>query len=145
MQRKDFPTQSPGGPFLALRWAKGKEVAMANDVRVPLTEEQKARIKGVAGRTGTGRSDKDFGSSPEQKDLRAQDTMAQMDLRAQDTSVEAADLMAQDTSVEAADTSIEAADTSVEAADTSIEAADTSVEAADTSVESTDLSADSDF
>jgi len=80
---------------------------MAKDVRVPLTEDQRAKLQGTAGRQGE--RGEDLGSTPEQKDLRAQDTMAQMDLRAQDTSLEASD-----TSLEASDTSIESDDMSTD-------------------------------
>jgi hypothetical protein len=102
------------------------------DVRVPLTEEQRAKIKGASGRPRTGSTERDFASSPEQKDLRAQDTSVEAadlsaDLSAQDTTIDSndlsADLSAQDTTIDSNDLSadLSAQDTSIESDDMSVD------------------------
>ncbi|HKF42680.1 MAG TPA: hypothetical protein VKG01_06240 [Thermoanaerobaculia bacterium] len=96
---------------------------MAKEVRVPLTEAQRAQVKGTT--KPTGGTERDFGSSPEQKDLRAQDTMAQMDLRAQDTSVQQEDLSAD---LQSVDTNIDSNDLSAD------------LQSVDTNIDSNDLS-----
>ena len=67
---------------------------MARDVRVPLTEAQKAKIKGVPGKSDGEK--KEVGSSPEQETTIAQMDMS-ADISAQDMS---ADISAQDMSAD---------------------------------------------
>ncbi|HKF42682.1 MAG TPA: hypothetical protein VKG01_06250 [Thermoanaerobaculia bacterium] len=99
---------------------------MAKEVRIELTDAQKAKIKAATGKSmgeiRVSNVGKNLAVEPGQK------------ISAQDTSIQS-----EDTSIESADTSIESADTSIESADTSIESADTSIESADTSIESNDM------
>jgi hypothetical protein len=96
---------------------------MSKDVRIELTEAQKAKIKAATGKT-----------VEELHVSKVGDNVAvtpAIDLRAQDTRIQAEDLRAQDTRIQAEDMSIKAQDMSIKAQDMSIKAQDLSIKAQD--------------
>jgi len=106
---------------------------MSKDVRIELTEAQKAKIKAATGKTVAELHVSKVGDNvavTPAVDLRAQDTRIQAeDLRAQDTRIQAEDLSAKDTRIQAEDLS---------AKDMSIQQQDLS--AKDMSIQQQDLS-----
>ena len=82
---------------------------MSKDVRIELTEAQKAKIKAATGKTVAELHVSKVGDNvavTPAVDLRAQDTRIQAeDLRAQDTRIQAEDLSAKDTRIQAEDLS----------------------------------------